>query len=167
MQMVEYETTVVIRPDVGGEAIESTLDKVRDAVSSKGGHVLAINHWGRKKLAYEIQKQTRGIYVHTHYLGRADLVAEVERNLRISDNVLRFLTVKMDDGVTLADRTVQEYVAPEYDAALAASTDDEAGEDGVEAASEGKAPDAAAEAPQADEPPQAEETKPEAGADAE
>lgn len=116
MHMTEYETTVVIRPDIGGDAVEVTLDKLRDVVKTKGGKLLAISHWGKKKLAYEIKKHTRGIYVHSHFLGGNQLVQELERNLRISDNVLRFMTIRMAEDVAVESREEKEYVKPAYDA---------------------------------------------------
>ena len=115
--LTEYETTVVIRPDISGDTIETTLDRIRETVSGRGGKLLAINHWGKKKLAYDIKKHSRGVYVHTQYLGGHDMVAEIERNLRISDNVLRFLTVQVAEGVGADQRQAQQYVRPEYDAA--------------------------------------------------
>ena len=115
--LTEYETTVVIRPDISGDVIETTLDRIREALNAQGGKLLAINHWGKKKLAYEISKHARGIYVHTQYLGKQGTVAEIERNLRISDNVLRFLTVKIAEDVGAEARQPQQYVRPEYDAA--------------------------------------------------
>jgi len=121
----EYETTLVVRPDVSGDAVEGTLDKVRDAISKTGGKLLAINHWGKKKLAYEIKKQSRGIYVHTHYLGGGELVAEIERNLRISDSVLRYLTVNLAVNIEAGEREAQEYVPPKYDEVVAEPVDDE------------------------------------------
>ena len=120
--MTEYETTLVLRPDISGEVIEGTLDKVRETVAN-GGKLLAINHWGKKRLAYEVAKHSRGVYVHTHYLGAGAVVAEIERNLRLSENVLRFLTVKIEDGVAPEDRESREYVTPEYDAVMAADDD--------------------------------------------
>ncbi len=116
MLMTEYETTVVVRPDISGDVIEATLDRVRDAVKKSGGKLVALNHWGKKKLAYPIAKHTRGIYVQAHYLGQGGLVAEVERNLRISDSVLRFLTVKVGEDVTADERQEKEYVRPTYEA---------------------------------------------------
>jgi small subunit ribosomal protein S6 len=115
MQLTEYETTVVIRPDIGGDAVEGTLDRLRDVLRNGGGKLLAINHWGKKKLAYEIKKHARGIYVHTHYLGGNVLVQELERNLRISDNVLRFMTIRMAEGVAVDEREEKAYVRPQYD----------------------------------------------------
>lgn len=115
MFLTEYETTLVLRPNITGDTIEATLDKIRNTVNA-GGKLLAINHWGKKRLAYEIAKQTRGIYVHTHYLGGGQIVAEIERNLRLSEDVIRFLTVKVADEVTPDGRETQDYVAPVYQA---------------------------------------------------
>jgi small subunit ribosomal protein S6 len=115
MQMTEYETTVVVRADISGDTVETMLDKVREVVRLQGGKMLAINHWGKRKLAYEIEKQTRGIYVNAHYLGANNLVAELERNLRISDIVLRYLTIRMAEKVSPQDRQEKEYVKPHYD----------------------------------------------------
>ena len=90
MLMNEYETTLVLRPDIGGDTIEGALDRVRDVVAKDGGKLLSIEHWGKKKLAYEIQKHTRGIYVQANFLGAGPLVGELERNLRINSSILRF-----------------------------------------------------------------------------
>jgi small subunit ribosomal protein S6 len=169
MLLTEYETTLVVRPDIGGDAIEATLDRVRDAVKNRGGKLLAINHWGKKKLAYPIMKHTRGIYVHTVYLGRDDLVTEVERNLRIADSVLRFLTVRIEVSVDPESRQAADYEAPSYDAEEETNEEPdveaapEYGEAGVEAASaDGEAVKAAPAADEAapaadDEAPAADE----------
>jgi small subunit ribosomal protein S6 len=116
MLMTEYETTMVMRPDLGGEAIEGTLDRVREVVKTQGGKLIAIDHWGKKKLAFEIKKQVRGIYVHAHYLGQKGLVAELERNLRISDNILRYETIRMSKDVDATARDEKAYVKPQYEA---------------------------------------------------
>lgn len=116
MLMNEYETTVILKPDLGGDDIEAALDRIRDVVSKEGGKLLNVEHWGRKRLAYDIQKYNRGIYVQAHYLGAGGLVAELERNIRISSAFLRFLTVKVEEEVTAESREVVEYVRPSYDA---------------------------------------------------
>ena len=114
MLMTEYETTMVMRPDLGGDAIEGTLDRVREVVKTQGGKLLAINHWGKKKLAFDIKKQSRGIYVHAQYLGQKGLVAELERNLRITDHVLRYETIRVARDVDPASREEKAYVKPVY-----------------------------------------------------
>lgn len=115
MLMTEYETTVIVRPDVTGEQVESALDRVREVIAKQGGKLIEIDHWGKKKLAYPMQKHPRGIYVRTHYLGLGGLVGELERNLRLNENVLRFLTVKMEERVESDARQEKEYVVPSYD----------------------------------------------------
>jgi small subunit ribosomal protein S6 len=124
MLMTEYETTVVVRPDISGDVIEATLDRVREAVKKSGGKLIAINHWGKKKLNYPIEKHTRGIYVHTQYLGTGGLVAEVERNLRISESVLRFLTIKVAGEVKPDEREEKAYVRPHYESYAEQADDD-------------------------------------------
>ena len=119
MLMTEYETTMVMRPDLGGDAIESTLDRVREVVKAQGGKLLGIDHWGKRKMAFEIKKQVRGIYVHAHFLGQKGLVAELERNLRISDNILRYETIRMARDVDATAREEQAYVKPQYEAEVA------------------------------------------------
>lgn len=114
MLMTEYETTMVMRPDLGGDAIEGTLDRVREVVKSQGGKLLAINHWGKKKLAFDIKKQTRGIFVHAQYLGQKGLVAELERNLRITDHILRYETIRVARDVDPTTREEKAYVKPVY-----------------------------------------------------
>lgn len=114
MLMTEYETTMVMRPDLGGDAIEGTLDRVREVVKTQGGKLIAINHWGKKKLSFDIKKQSRGIYVHAQYLGQKGLVAELERNLRITDNILRYETVRVARDVDPATREEKAYVKPVY-----------------------------------------------------
>lgn len=115
MLMTEYETTVVVRPDVTGEQVEAALDRVRDVIGKQGGKLLEIEHWGKKKLAYPMKKHPRGIYVRTHYLGVGGLVGELERNLRLNENVLRFLTIKLEERVEAESKVEKEYVAPSYD----------------------------------------------------
>jgi small subunit ribosomal protein S6 len=114
MLMTEYETTMVMRPDLGGDAIESTLDRVREVLKTQGGKLIAINHWGKKKLAFDIKKQSRGIYVHAQFLGQKGLVAELERNLRITDHILRYETICVAKGVDPSTREEKAYVKPVY-----------------------------------------------------
>jgi small subunit ribosomal protein S6 len=147
MLMNHYETTVVLKPDVGGDTIEAALDRVRDVVNGQGGKLLEIDHWGKKRLAYEIQKHTRGIYVHTQFLGKGPMVAEIERNLRINHNILRFLTIKTKAGVNPEEAEVKEYVKPEYGAE---ETSSEAPAEAAAPAAEAEAPAAEAEAPAAE-----------------
>lgn len=115
MLMTEYETTVVVRPDVNGQQVEAALERVRDVIGKQGGKLLEIDHWGKKKLAYPMKNHPRGIFVRTHYLGLGGLVGELERNLRLNENVLRFMTIKLEERVEADARDQKEYVPPSYD----------------------------------------------------
>ena len=157
MLINEYETTLVLKPDLTGDAIESILDRVRGSITKMEGTLLKIDHLGRKKFAYPIQKQTRGIYVHTHYVGKDNLVSELERNLRISDSVLRYLTVRLAASIPTGDHEVVEYVRPEYDAQMDEANGDEQSEGQEYREAPRAAPQAAAETAEAAEPVKAAE----------
>ena len=137
MLLTEYETTVIMRPDVSGDTIEDILARLRGVIGEVGGKLLHIENWGKnkKRLAYEIAKQTHGIYVHLNFLGQGDLVAEMERHLRISDKVIRFLTVKLAERVHPDQREAKEYVQPAYDS----DTNEEAAGDAGVGLDEGEA----------------------------
>jgi len=111
--MNEYETTVILNPDLNLDALEGALDRARDSIKKSGGKILAVEHWGRRRLAYEIKKYGKGFYVHFQYLGANDLVSELERNLRITPSVLRFLTLKTAGRVDPTSREEKEYARPD------------------------------------------------------
>jgi small subunit ribosomal protein S6 len=67
--------------------------RVRTIIESMGGVVLNVDNWGKRKLAYEIKKELKGIYLYWQYLGSADVVTEFERNMRMLDPVIRYMTV--------------------------------------------------------------------------
>ena len=102
----EYETTYILRPDVSNDAISAVNTKIRGLIESGGGNLLKVENWGRRKLAYEVQKHLKGVYLFFNYLGPAGLVEEVERNLRLSDQVIRYYSVKIAENVEVASKTV-------------------------------------------------------------
>jgi len=71
-------------------------------IETGGGRLLKVENWGRRKLAYEVRKQLKGIYLFWRYLGGAGLVEEVERNLRLADQVIRYYSVKVANNVDVA-----------------------------------------------------------------
>ncbi len=95
--MRKYETFFIEDPDLPDEAIAVLDTKVQSIVTSNGGEVLTYVPWGKRKLAYAIGKRTRGLYVLMEYCGGSQLVAELERNLRIDERVLKFITVMLED----------------------------------------------------------------------
>ena len=91
--MREYETIVLVKPDVGDEPLNKLAQRIKSIVDTQGGKFVQLSNWGKKKLAYEIIKYPKAIYLHAHYLAESALPQELERNLRISDDVLRYMTV--------------------------------------------------------------------------
>jgi small subunit ribosomal protein S6 len=101
----EYETIFILKPDVTNDAIGQANTKIRHVIEAGGGQLLKVENWGRRKLAYEVKKQLKGIYVFFNYLGGAGLVEEVERNLHLTDTVIRYYSIKADENVDPATKT--------------------------------------------------------------
>jgi small subunit ribosomal protein S6 len=78
------------------EALKTLQDKVNGIIGNYAGEVVLTEDWGKRKLAYPITKETRGHYTYVVYTGKGDVVHEIERNLRLSEFVLRFLTVNLE-----------------------------------------------------------------------
>jgi small subunit ribosomal protein S6 len=103
----EYETIFILRPDIANDAIAAVNTKMRGVVETGGGRLLKVENWGRRKLAYEVKKQLKGVYLFWRYLGDPGLVEEVERNLRLTDAVIRYYSVKVGDNVDVATKTTE------------------------------------------------------------
>ena len=95
--MNKYELTVVISAKLEDEARLATLEKVKDMIVRFGGTVTNVNDWGKKKLAYDIQKMSEAYYYFIQFDAEPTVPAEVEQDVRIMDNVLRFLVVRKDE----------------------------------------------------------------------
>ena len=95
----EFETIFILRPDTNQDGIQTVNHRVRTVIDQKGGKILKLDNWGKRKLAYEIRKQMKGIYLYWLYLASSDTVAEVERNLRMLDSVIRYYSVVVDHDV--------------------------------------------------------------------
>jgi len=101
----EYETIYIQRPDSTSDVIAQVNQKVRGVIEADDGVLLKIDNWGKRKLAYEVKKQLKGIYLFFSYLGQAGLLEEVERNLRLTDSVIRYYSVKIAENVDPVART--------------------------------------------------------------
>ena len=97
--MRRYETLFIVTPDSSDEDLQAVADKFKGVITSMNGKIAAYDEQGKKSLAYNIKKQSKGYYVLMDYLGHADAVAELERNMRLDDRILKYLTVKLADQV--------------------------------------------------------------------
>jgi small subunit ribosomal protein S6 len=100
-----YETMYILRPDIPEEEVESHVTRYRDIVSEAGGQVLDTQMRGKRRLAYPIAKHREGIYVQLNHDGDGQQVAPLERAMRLSEDVIRYLTVKQS-GPMPAPRTL-------------------------------------------------------------
>ncbi|MCG8565881.1 MAG: 30S ribosomal protein S6 [Desulfobacterales bacterium] len=98
--MRKYETIFISDPDLQDQARTELFDKIRNIIAKENGILLDFDEWGNKKLAYEIKKKLRGHYVCMTYGGDGELVKELERNLRLSDGIMKFMTILLSEDVT-------------------------------------------------------------------
>ena len=94
--MNKYELAVVVYAKIEDEERVQVIEKVKALVERFGGQISDIDEWGKKRLAYEIQKMREGYYYFIHFEAEATAPAEIESRLRIMDNVLRFLCVRQE-----------------------------------------------------------------------
>jgi small subunit ribosomal protein S6 len=99
--MNRYETIFVINPDLGDEEIQNVVTKFTGIISSQNGVQLKVEDWGRRRLAYKIEKFSQGFYVLADFAGLPAGLAELERNLKIDDRIIRFLSVKTGENVNV------------------------------------------------------------------
>jgi small subunit ribosomal protein S6 len=120
----EYETIYVLRPNSGNEQVAEVNTRVRHVIENMGGKVIKVDNWGKRRLAYEVAKERKGIYLYWQYLATPGVVEEAERNLRMLDSVIRYLTVKVDSDIDIAARP-SEIDDASYERAANTAADEE------------------------------------------
>ncbi|MBI5138103.1 MAG: 30S ribosomal protein S6 [Nitrospirae bacterium] len=120
-----YETIYILHPDLGEEAEQAAKERVAGVVAAAGGRVYHKENWGKKRLAYDVRKQNKGVYQLVRFIGNAAAVAELERQFRLDESFLKFLTIRLKaDPATIGD-SVTESGAPQPQAVLSSDDDDE------------------------------------------
>jgi small subunit ribosomal protein S6 len=97
-----YETIFILRPDLGESAQKDAIKRFEGLVATTGGDLVETEEWGFRELAYRIKGERRGFYVRLDYGGSGATMNEVERNLKLSDGVLRYLSVLVDESADMA-----------------------------------------------------------------
>ncbi|MBD5626110.1 MAG: 30S ribosomal protein S6 [Desulfovibrio sp.] len=95
--MRKFETLLLLSPELSAESREGILAALTGIIEREGGKMVEVDQWGMRDLAYPVKKLMRGFYVRLVYEAPAPLVAELERNIRITDGIFKFLTVKLAD----------------------------------------------------------------------
>ena len=96
--MNKYELALVLSAKIEDEERIATLEKVKEIITRFGGTITNVDEWGKKRLAYEIQKMREGFYYFIHFDSNGETPAELEQRVRITENVLRYLCVRHDEA---------------------------------------------------------------------
>ena len=94
--MNKYESVIIINPSVEEEGIKALIAKYTDLINNEG-KVESVDEIGKKRLAYEIMKNKEGYYVVFNFEAKPELIAELERNYRIDDSIMKFITIRKED----------------------------------------------------------------------
>ena len=94
--MNKYELALVVSAKIEDDARTATVEKAKEYITRAGGTVTEVEEWGKKRLAYEIQKMKEAYYYFIHFESDAETPSEIEQRIRIMDNVIRFLCVRQD-----------------------------------------------------------------------
>src|SRR5574337_1016223 len=92
----QYEVIIILDPALTEDGVETEIGGVRDVVAKKGGELLEVQKWGKKRLAYEVKKRRDGQYVLIKVKGTGELVADLERHFRITEAVLKGIVVRAE-----------------------------------------------------------------------
>lgn len=96
--MRPYELVFILRPDLEEDAVQATIDRMAQIVEQGGGQVENIDRWGKRRLAYEIQGYREGNYTVLQFQSDQSVTTELERVLQLSEDVVRYLTVRRDEA---------------------------------------------------------------------
>lgn len=108
-----YETTFIVNASLDDAQIDGVIGRVQELIARNGGEVTAVNKWGRKRLAYPINKKTNGYYVNLELEAPATLLAPLTRAYQLDEMILRYLTIALDRKAIAARKAAQAAAAAE------------------------------------------------------
>ncbi|MZP29911.1 30S ribosomal protein S6 [Heliobacterium undosum] len=95
--MREYEAVVLVRPNLEEEALQGVMDKFVNLIPQQGGEIVKVDKWGKRRLQYEVKKFKEAFYFLMNFKGEPAVAHELERVMKISDDIIRFLVVRKDE----------------------------------------------------------------------
>jgi small subunit ribosomal protein S6 len=101
--MNHYETIYIVNPNLDDDALKEAIDKFSDITKKLKGSIVKVSEWGKRKLAYEVKRFDKGYYVVLDFCALPKMVTELERNLKLDDRILKYITVKIDENVNPKD----------------------------------------------------------------
>ena len=126
--MRRYETIYIVDPNIDAESLDDVATKFLGLITKLKGTIIKISDWGKRKLAYEVKRFDKGYYFVLDFCGLPESVKELERNLKLDDRVLKYLTVKIDDDVDPESLKEEEVVEEEEEAKEGEVAGEEVGE---------------------------------------
>jgi small subunit ribosomal protein S6 len=103
-----YENLFIVKPDATEEEIDHLVDQMSKSVTTTGGTIDKVDKWGKRRLAYKIEKNREGSYVLMQFTAEPSTVKEFERRLRVQDSVIKFITVRIDETLKRLDKRKKE-----------------------------------------------------------
>lgn len=95
--MAFYESVLIARQDLGASQVSGIVSELSEALTKNGGEVVRVDNWGLKNLAYRIKKNRKGHYVVLNISAPEKSIAEFERLMRVNEDIIRYMTVKVDE----------------------------------------------------------------------
>ena len=95
--MANYESVLIARQDLGASQVNSIVEDLSSVIKKEGGEVVRVDNWGLKNLAYRIKKNRKGHYVILNIAAPASAIAEYERVMRVNEDIIRYMTVKVEE----------------------------------------------------------------------
>ena len=96
MRARNYESVVLINAALEDEQIEATISRILEVLTTNGGEIVEVDKWGRKRLAYPIKKAKSGYYLVLRFTAPTQLITTLERNYRLDENIIRYITIALD-----------------------------------------------------------------------
>jgi small subunit ribosomal protein S6 len=91
-----YESIFIVRPSLPDEETHKLIDKMQGVLEKSGAAILKTENWGKKKLAYEVRRERKGVFVYFYFKSAGHAIEELERSYRLEDGVIKFLTVRLE-----------------------------------------------------------------------
>ena len=106
--MRPYETTFILIPEMSEDEVKKTIDEYQAYIEEQKGEISKVENWGKRKLAYQIQKKESGYYGHIRFDAPAEIVANLERRYKLDESVIRYLTVLLSSKALKAEKLALE-----------------------------------------------------------
>ena len=91
-----YEIIFIVKSTIADEEVSKAIDKVRSTIERGSGEIEWVENMGKKKLAYEVKKEKKGVYILIHFKGKGNIVFDVERTCRLEETIIKFMTIKLN-----------------------------------------------------------------------